>query len=245
MSTARRTDFWIVTLIAIGLLGIIGVQAYRANDKAPSRSMAKAFADASKERDAAVMRAHLTMLDGSKVADHRMDGTTFWPPRKGEPNGLPFPLDRDAPARGLSRTAFTSFDWTGVELDPKRGGAPARMMELAEKQAAVLAESGFMLVNAFGWSAEEPDGPRPQWQVTRARKTAGGGGQGGYYFIPGARRMVHVRIYAGRTHDSFVTIRQEFDSKTMTLNVESYSSHPGDATKPIRLIMTETGEVKE
>jgi hypothetical protein len=193
--------------------------------------------DPSEAALAAVVSAHTSRAPGAEFAPWKP--YTFWPDHEGRHfGGASF--ERDSPAGGLTRVAFASHDWSGVRLEPSLGGAPARMLELAQAHEATLGREDFMLVNAHGWSHHWDD-PRtakgPTFTVS--------GEHSGYSYQVGADRMVHVRIYAGSTHACVVTIRQEYDARTKTLNVETYFSDAGNASKPIRLIMSETGEVKD
>jgi hypothetical protein len=238
MNSAKWISVCVVTGIVGILLGLLGANASRAVDRASLRSE-----DGSVAALQAALKAHAAMPDGARVAektDH-----TFWPDGKESP-GLGWDFERASEPEGQTRMAFASYDCSQIRLEPSEGGAPASMFALATIHEAILSRAGFMLVNANGWSTHWDD-PRadkgPKFEVTRSRVEPGGGGQGGYYFRVGADSMVQVRTYAGSTHDCVVTIRQEFDARTKTLNVETYFSHAGDPSTPIRLIMTETGKV--
>jgi hypothetical protein len=103
-------------------------------------------------------------------------------------------------------------------------------------------------VNPFGLIKAGPGDhvrSRTQRSVTVTQKAPNSWGQTADYYQIDADRMVHVRTYAADAHDGIVVIRMEYDAKTKVLDVETYYTRVGDLTRPIRVIVTETGEMDE
>jgi hypothetical protein len=113
------------------------------------------------------------------------------------------------------------------------------MMELAQQHEKILGEADFVLVAADGWS--HGGSVHPQVDVTRHKKSPGGGGHGGYGLLVDANQVIHFRTYAGRNHAAAVVIRQEYESKHKTLTVEMSFIDPG-APRPAGPIQLEVWE---